>query len=131
MPVTDSIGDYLTRIRNAGAANLKTVEIPGSNTKKEITKILKDQGYISDFEFNDEGYHGTIKITVKYYKSEPTIKDIKRVSTPGRRVYAPAKRLPRVNNGLGIAIISTSHGVMSDKEARSKNIGGEVLCTVW
>ena len=131
MPVTDSIGDYLTRIRNAGAANLKTVEIPGSNTKKEITKILKDQGYISDFEFNDEGYQGTIKITLKYYKSEPTIKDIKRVSTPGRRVYAPAKRLPRVNNGLGIAIISTSHGVMSDKEARSKNIGGEVLCTVW
>ncbi len=131
MPVTDSIGDYLTRIRNAGAANMKTVEIPGSNTKKEITRILKDQGYISDFEFNDEGYQGTIKIILKYYKSEPTIKDIKRVSTPGRRVYAPAKRLPRVNNGLGIAIISTSHGVMSDKEARSKNIGGEVLCTVW
>lgn len=131
MPVTDSIGDYLTRIRNAGAANLKTVEIPGSNTKRAITEILKEQGYIADYEFTDDGYQGNIKINLKSYKGEPVIRDIKRVSKPGRRVYTTAQLLPRVNNGLGTAIISTSQGIKSDKEARRLNLGGEVLCTIW
>ncbi len=131
MPVTDSIGDFLTRIRNAGAANLKTVDIPSSNTKRAMTEILKDLGYINDYEFIDEGYQGTIRITLKFYKGEPAIREIKRVSKPGRRLYSSAQLIPRVNNGLGTAIISTSQGVMSDKQARRLNIGGEVLCTIW
>jgi len=131
MPVTDSIGDYLTRIRNAGAAKLKIVEIPGSNTKRAITEILKDLGYIADYEFIDVGYQGSIKITLKYYKGEPTIREIKRVSKPGRKVYSSAQLLPRVNNGLGTAIISTLQGIKCDKEACRLNLGGEVMCTIW
>jgi small subunit ribosomal protein S8 len=130
---TDPIADYLTRIRNAASAGHRIVEIPSSNLKKEITKILFDQGYILSYQFNDNTVQGTIKIALKYDKitKEPVIKNIQRVSTPGLRQYASATEMPRVLNGLGIAIISTSRGVMTNKQARQENIGGEVLCTVY
>ena len=131
MPVTDSISDYLTRIRNAGNAGHKTVEIPFSKMKIAMSEILKDQGFISDYEKIDDGIQGTIKVTLKYYKKKSVILDLKRMSKPGRRIYVPADKLPRINNGLGIAIISTSRGVMTDKQARKFNVGGEVLCSVW
>lgn len=131
MPVTDTISDFLTRIRNAGAARHKTVEAPCSNLKLAVASILKEQGYITDFEKVDDGVQGTIKVTMRYFNREPVIKKIIRVSKPGRRIYASADKLPRVKNGLGIAIISTSKGVMSDKQARKFNVGGEVLCTIW
>lgn len=129
---TDPIADYLTRIRNAQAARHKVVEIPASNLKKEITKILHDKGYILNYKF-DEGAPGTIKIALKYNakSKNPAITKIDRVSTPGLRKYSGTEELPRVLNGLGIAIISTSKGVMSDKEARTQGIGGEVLCYVY
>ncbi|GAB4302133.1 MAG: 30S ribosomal protein S8 [Marinilabiliales bacterium] len=130
---TDPVADYLTRIRNAIMANHKMVEIPASNLKKEITKVLYDKGYILNYKFEDDNYQGKIKIALKYHPETkaPAIKKIVRVSKPGLRKYAGAKELPRVLNGLGIAIISTSQGVISDKEARKKNIGGEVLCYVY
>ncbi len=130
---TDPIADYLTRLRNAISAGLKVVEIPSSNLKKELTKILFDKGYILNYKFNEEGPQGTIKIALKYSGSEkaPAIKQLKRVSTPGLRKYASSKELPRVLNGLGVAIISTSKGVMTDKEARKLKVGGEVLCHVY
>ena len=114
-------------------ANHKVVEIPASNLKKEITKILFDQGYILSYKFDDSTVQGTIKIALKYDKEtkEPVIKDIQRISKPGLRKYAGASNLPRILNGLGIAIISTSEGVVTDKEARAKKIGGEVLAYVW
>ena len=130
---TDPIADFLTRIRNAVAANHRVVEIPASNVKKEITKILFDQGYILSYKFEDNTAQGTIKIALKYDKDskDPVIKDIQRISKPGLRKYAGAGELPRILNGLGIAIISTSHGVMTDKQARAENVGGEVLCYVY
>ncbi|MBU2903313.1 MULTISPECIES: 30S ribosomal protein S8 [Arenibacter] len=130
---TDPIADYLTRIRNASSAGHRVVEIPASNLKKEITKILFDQGYILSYKFEDSAVQGTIKIALKYDKftKEPVIKKIKRVSTPGLRKYASSEELPRVLNGLGIAIISTSHGVMTSKQAKLENAGGEVLCYVY
>ena len=130
--VTDPIADYLTRVRNAILAGHKVVEIPASNLKTEITKILHEQGYILNFKTLEEGPQGTIKIALKYDKmtKEPVIKKIQRISKPGLRKYAGSEDLPRVLNGLGVAIISTSQGVMTDKEARLKNIGGEVLCYV-
>ena len=131
MPVTDKISDFITRIRNAGAAGHKTVEAPYSNLKFAIAEILKDNGFIADVEKIDDGVQGTIKLTLKYYQKQPVIKELKRVSKPGRRVYVPADKLPRVKNGLGTAIISTSKGVLSDKQARKENVGGEVLITVW
>ncbi|MGE5480800.1 MAG: 30S ribosomal protein S8 [Chloroflexota bacterium] len=131
MPVTDSISDFLTRIRNAGAAGHKTVEIPYSNMKRDLAEILKDQGFIADFEVNRDEIQGSITITLRYFNRRPAIKEMTRVSTPGRRFYTPADKLPRVNNGLGVAIISTSKGVMTDKQARKFNVGGEVLCTIW
>jgi len=129
---TDPIADYLTRIRNAQTARHKVVEIPASNLKKEITKILHDKGYILNYKF-EEGTPGTIKIALKYNAKTktPAITKIDRVSTPGHRKYAGTDELPRVLNGLGIAIVSTSKGVMSDKEARAQGIGGEVLCYVY
>ncbi|HLU50688.1 MAG TPA: 30S ribosomal protein S8 [Flavobacteriaceae bacterium] len=132
--ITDPIADFLTRIRNAVKANHRVVEVPASNIKKEITKILFDQGYILSYKFEDEkGPQGTIKIALKYDKmtKEPVIKKIERVSTPGLRKYAGAADLPRVLNGLGIAIVSTSHGVMTGKQAKAENVGGEVLCYVY
>ena len=130
---TDPIADYLTRIRNAVRANHRVVEIPASNLKKEITKILFDQGYILSYKFDDSTVQGTIKIALKYNKEtkEPVIKKIERISKPGLRKYASSKDLPRVLNGLGIAIVSTSHGVMTGKQAKQENVGGEVLCYVY
>lgn len=131
MPVTDTVSDFLTRIRNAGQAKHKETNVPASKLKLAIAKILKEQGYISDYEFVDDGLQGKIKITLRYYRREHAIRDIKKVSKPGRRIYTPAGKLPRVKNGLGIAIISTSKGVMTEKQARVDNVGGEVLCTIW
>jgi small subunit ribosomal protein S8 len=130
---TDPISDYLTRIRNANSAGHRVVEIPASKLKKEITKILFEQGYILSYKFEDNGAQGTIKIALKYDKvtKEPIIRKIQRVSTPGLRKYAGSGELPRVLNGLGIAIVSTSHGVMTGKQAKKENVGGEVLCYVY
>lgn len=129
---TDPIADYLTRIRNAQIARHKVVEIPASNLKKEITKILHDKGYILNYKFED-GKPGTIKIALKYNPKTktPAITKIDRISSPGHRKYTGADELPRVLNGLGIAVMSTSKGVMTDKEARRENVGGEVLCYVY
>jgi small subunit ribosomal protein S8 len=130
---TDPISDYLTRIRNANSAGHRVVEIPASKLKKEITKILFEQGYILSYKFEDNGAQGTIKIALKYDKAtkEPIIRKIQRVSKPGLRKYAGSDELPRVLNGLGIAIVSTSHGVMTGKQAKRENVGGEVLCYVY
>ncbi|RNL85176.1 30S ribosomal protein S8 [Sinomicrobium pectinilyticum] len=130
---TDPIADYLTRIRNANSAGHRVVEIPASNLKKEITKILFDQGYILSYKFEDNSVQGTIKIALKYDKAtkEPVIKKIQRVSKPGLRKYVGSADLPRVLNGLGVAIVSTSHGVMTSKQAKQDNVGGEVLCYVY
>ena len=130
---TDPIADYLTRIRNAMQAKHRVVEIPASNLKKEITKILFDQGYILSYKFDDSTAQGIVKIALKYNPEtkDPVIKKIQRISKPGLRKYASSKELPRVLNGLGIAIISTSHGVMTDKQARKEKVGGEVLCYVY
>ena len=132
--ITDPIADYLTRIRNAIKANHRIVEIPASNLKKEITKVLHEKGYIQNYKFEDEkGHQGTIKIALKYNPMTKTsaIYRLERVSKPGLRKYVKADTLPRVLNGLGVAILSTSKGVITDKEARQENIGGEVLCYVY
>lgn len=131
---TDPISDYLTRIRNAMMAGHKLVEIPASNVKKDITKILFDQGYILNYKFEEgDNHQGIIKIALKYDKATkvPAIRKMQRASKPGLRKYAGSKELPRVLNGLGIAIVSTSHGVMTDKQARQENVGGEVLCYIY
>jgi small subunit ribosomal protein S8 len=130
---TDPIADFLTRVRNAQMAQHKVVEIPASNLKKELTKILFEKGYILNYKFDDSGVQGSIKIALKYHPKtkRPAITEIQRVSKPGLRKYAGADTLPRVMNGLGISILSTSQGVMTDKEARHKNIGGEILCFVY
>ena len=131
--MTDPIADYLTRLRNAIKAKHRVVEIPASNLKKEITKILFDKGYILNYKFVDEGPQGAIKIALKYdpVNKVNAIKILKRISTPGLRRYTGYKDMPRVLNGLGIAVVSTSKGVMTDKEARDLKIGGEVLCYVY
>lgn len=131
--MTDTIADYLTRIRNALMAKHKIVEIPSSNLKKEITKVLYDSGYILNYKFEDDKVQGNIKIALKYHSENkmPAIKKLIRISKPGLRKYTDYRNLPRVLNGLGIAIISTSHGVITDKIAREKNVGGEVLCYVY
>lgn len=132
--MTDPISDYLTRIRNAAMAKHRVVEIPASNLKKEMTKILLDKGYIANFKFaDDQGPQGTIKIALKYDSrtKESAIRSMKRISKPGLRKYADTGSLPRVLNGLGIAILSTSKGVITDKEARIYNVGGEVLCYIY
>jgi small subunit ribosomal protein S8 len=130
--MTDPIADYLTRVRNALMAGHKIVEIPASNMKKEITKILFEKGYILSYKFEEDNKQDIIRIALKYNEEtkSPAIKSIKRVSRPGLRKYTSARDLPRVLNGLGIAVVSTSQGVMTDKEARKMNIGGEVLCYV-
>jgi small subunit ribosomal protein S8 len=132
--MTDPIADYLTRVRNGIAAGHRVVEIPGSNIKKEITKILFDKGYILNYKFEDEtGPQGLIKVALKYHPvtKVPAIRKLIRVSKPGLRQYANKSSMPRVLNGLGIAILSTSRGVMTDKEARRENVGGEVLAYVY
>ncbi|MBK8443871.1 MAG: 30S ribosomal protein S8 [Sphingobacteriales bacterium] len=132
--VTDPIADYLTRVRNAIMANHRIVEIPASNLKRRITEILYEQGYILKYKFEGtENHQGLIKIALKYdpVTKLPAIREIKRYSRPGLRQYAKSTEIPRVINGLGIAIVSTSQGVMTDKEARERKVGGEVLCTVY
>ncbi len=131
--VTDPIADFLTRIRNAQMARHRIVEIPASNLKKRMTEILYDKGYILKYKFEDDNKQGLIKIALKYDAAtkEPAIKSLERISRPGLRQYAKPSEIRRVQNGLGIAIVSTSKGVMTDKEARSNNVGGEVLCYVY
>jgi len=130
---TDPIADYLTRIRNASAAKLKTVEIPASNVKKAMTQILFDQGYITDYKFQEDNKQGSIKIALKYNPSTrvPAITKLERASRPGLRKYSSSTEMPRVLNGLGIAIVSTSKGVVTGKQAKRENVGGEVLCYVY
>jgi|SRR6056297_402962 len=130
--VTDPIADYLTRVRNAVMAGHRVVEIPASNLKKDITKILFDKGYVLSYKFEDDDKQGIIKIALKYHPETkaPAIRSISRASKPGLRKYVGADEIPRVLNGLGVAILSTSKGVVSDKEARTLNVGGEVLCYV-
>ena len=130
----DPIADYLTRVRNAVKAGHRVVEIPASKVKKEMTKILFDQGYILSYKLEDDkGPQGTIKIALKYDKltKDPVIKEIQRISKPGLRKYASSSELPRILNGLGIAIVSTSHGVMTGRQAEAQNVGGELLCYVY
>jgi len=134
MAVTDPIADYLTRIRNAQQAGHRVVEIPASKTKKRLTEIMYDQGFIHKYIFDDEaGHQGLIRIAIKYDKvsKEPTIRKMGRISKPGLRKYFSSKDIPRIINGLGIAIVSTSKGLMTDKQARKQNIGGEVMCYVY
>jgi len=130
--MTDPIADYLTRLRNAISANHRIVEIPSSNMKKEITKVLHDKGYIQSYKFED-GAKPTIKIALKYNPTtkQSAISHIERISKPGLRKYAASQDIPRVLNGLGIAIVSTSKGIMTDKEAKASNIGGEIICFVY
>ncbi len=132
MQITDPVADMLTRIRNASTARHDSVDVPASNLKKAIAQILLDEGYIKAFELVDNGNQGNIHITLKYMgKKQPVISGLRRVSKPGLRVYAGADELPKVLKGLGIAIVSTSKGVMTDKKARENHIGGEVLAFVW
>ena len=132
MQITDPIADMLTRIRNAGSARHETVDIPNSKMKKAIAEILLEEGYIKSFQLIDDGTQGVIRVTLKYLPGkEKAIQGLRRVSKPGLRVYAGADELPQVLRGLGIAIISTSKGIMTDKKARAQNVGGEVLAFVW
>lgn len=132
MVMTDPIADFLTRIRNANSVNHEKVEIPASKMKRTLAEILKEEGFIKDFEYIEDGKQGILRLYLKYgVNKQKVITGIKRISKPGLRVYAGKDQLPRVLGGLGIAIISTSHGVMSDKKARKKGLGGEVICYVW
>jgi len=131
MQITDPIADMLTRIRNAGAAKHTTVDIPSSNMKKAIAEILMQEGYIKNYQLVNDGVQGVIKVTLKYNGSENAIAGLRRVSKPGLRVYAGADELPYVLRGLGVAIVSTSKGILTDKKARESNVGGEVLAFVW
>lgn len=130
---TDPIADFLTRIRNANSAGLRTVVIPSSKIKKEITKILFDQGFILNYQFTNDNVQGSIKIALKYnpISKEPVIKKIERVSKPGLRRYSPGSEIPRVLNGLGVNIVSTSKGLMTGKKAKRENLGGEIICNVY
>lgn len=130
MSMSDPLADMLTRIRNAQTAEMAEVVMPSSKQKQAIAKVLKDEGYISDYSIEDEGKKPKLRIALKYYQGQPVINHIQRVSRPGLRIYKGKDELPQVNGGLGVAIISTSRGVMSDREARSSGEGGEVLCTV-
>lgn len=132
MQITDPIADMLTRIRNANSAKHETVDVPASNMKKAIAEILNEEGYIKNYQVIEDGRQGVIRIALKYGPNkEKVISGLKRVSKPGLRIYAGAEELPRVLKGLGIAVISTSKGVMTDKKARKENIGGEVLAYIW
>ena len=131
MQITDTIADLLTRIRNANTAKHATVDVPASNVKKAISQILVDEGYVKDFKVIEDGKQGVIRIALKYVGKEKVISGIQRVSKPGLRIYKNTEELPKVLKGLGIAIISTSKGIMTDKKARQENVGGEVLAFVW
>jgi small subunit ribosomal protein S8 len=129
--MTDPIADMLARIRNALQARHKRVDMPVSKLKTEIARLLKENHFIHDFKVLDDGRHGVLRVYLKYYEDRPVIRDLKRVSRPGRRQYATTEDLPRVRGGLGIAIVSTSQGLLTDKDARRRNIGGEVMALVW
>ncbi len=130
--MTDPIADMLTRVRNALAANKETVEVPSSNMKKAIADIMLSEGYVSGVSHEEDGYNGKIVLTLKYVgKKRPVINGLKRVSRPGLRVYSDVETMPRVMDGLGIAILSTNKGIMTDKQAKAQNVGGEVLCYIW
>ena len=131
MVMTDPIADMLTRIRNANQAKHESVTMPASRLKLEILAVLKNEGYISEYEKIEDGKQGVIKVTLKYNNKDRVIKGLKKISKPGLRVYAKSSELPKVLNGLGVAIISTSNGIMTDREARSKKLGGEVIALVW
>ena len=132
MQITDTIADLLTRIRNASSAKHDSVEIPASNMKKAICQILVDEGYVKNYTVTEDGKQGVIKVTLKYGEGKaPVLQGLRRVSKPGLRIYSNAAELPKVMKGLGIAIISTSRGVMTDREARKQNLGGEVLAFIW
>ena len=131
MQITDVIADMLTRIRNASSAKHETVDVPASGTKKAIADILCEEGYVAGYQIIEDGKQGIIRITLKYIAKKPVIQGIKRVSKPGLRIYASCEDMPRVMNGLGIAIVSTSKGIMTDKQARKENVGGEVIAFVW
>ncbi len=132
MQISDTIADLLTRIRNASTAKHATVDIPASNVKKSITQILADEGYIKSFQVVDDGKQGIIRVTLKYTDGKtPVISGLRRVSKPGLRIYSSCEDMPKVRKGLGIAIVSTSKGIMTDKKARELNVGGEVLAYVW
>ncbi len=131
MPVTDPIADFLTRLRNAAKARHKRMDVPCSNEKLAIAKILKEQGYITDFERIDDNKQGILQVSLRYYEGRPAFTEIKRVSKPGIRTYVSVDSLPRVYNGLGVAVISTSKGMMTENQAGQYNVGGEVICTVW
>ena len=130
--MTDPIADMLTRVRNALAANKEKVEIPSSNMKKAIADIMLEEGYISDVKYEDDGYNGKLVISLKYVgKKKPVINGLKRVSRPGLRVYSDVETMPKVMDGLGIAILSTNKGIMTGAQAKAQNVGGEVLCYIW
>jgi small subunit ribosomal protein S8 len=129
--MTDPIADMLTRIRNASQAKHKRVDMPVSKLKIEIARILKESHFIHDYKILDDGRHGMLRIYLKYYEDQPVIRNVQRISRPGRRIYKGADEMPRVRSGLGLAIVSTSKGVMSDRQARSHKVGGEVMALVW
>ncbi|MCC8192032.1 MAG: 30S ribosomal protein S8 [Ruminococcus sp.] len=132
MQITDTIADLLTRIRNASSAKHATVDVPASNMKKSITQILVDEGYVKDFQIIEDGKQGIIRITLKYDENNsPVISGLRRVSKPGLRIYSSCEEMPKVMKGLGVAIISTSKGIVTDRKARELNVGGEVLAFVW
>ena len=131
MPVTDPIADFLTRVRNASKARKPKVDIPSSNTKRSLTEILKKQNFINDFSIVDDNKQNLIRIDLRYNNGVSAISGLQRISKPGLRVYKAANDIPRVLNGLGIAVISTSKGLLTDKEARKESIGGEVVCYIW
>ncbi len=131
MSMTDPIADFLTRLRNAATARQRKVDVPSSNMKRAITKILYEQHYIDKYSEMDTDTQGTIRIYLRYYNGRPVLTGLKRISVPGRRVYAGAEELPKVLNGLGVAIVSTNKGVMTDKDARRMNVGGEIICYIW
>jgi small subunit ribosomal protein S8 len=129
--MTDPIADMLARVRNASRAGHKRVDMPVSKLKAEIARILKENAFIHDFKVLDDGRHGVLRLYLKYHEGAPVIRDLQRVSKPGRRHYVGVAELPRIRNGLGMAIVSTSHGVMTDRDARKNNVGGEILAAIW
>jgi small subunit ribosomal protein S8 len=131
MSMTDPVADMLTRIRNACAAGHKRVDIPVSRLKSELARLLRDNHYIADYKILDDGTHGVLRLYLKYHNDQPVIRELKRVSSPGLRRYVKSREIPRVKNGLGMAIVSTPKGLMSDRDARSANLGGELLAVVW
>jgi small subunit ribosomal protein S8 len=129
--LTDPIADMLTRIRNAGGARHRRVDMPVSRLKTEVARVLKENHFIQDFKILDDGRHGVLRVYLKYHEEQPIIRHMERVSKPGRRIYKGSRDLPRVRNGLGMAIVSTPQGVMSDRDARVRKVGGEVMALVW